>query len=446
MNFFRKLYHKIFRRRIEYKKYINNLLQETREIVTTSQNQLINIMQKVNEQQNELQQLKIEFSKVNLELLSIKENSDILIVGFYGAPNLGDELMLSTLLLYLDCNKYNITVMLCDNYEYSVANYPKVHFIHYPKTRYDFNTLAEKFDTIIFGGGAIIDDVPFSRKDSFKTDLGTILIELSMRGIAFHKKMIYLGLSSNTKLENQEYIYRLEYIINHASYFSVRDTNSKQTLLEHLPNLNQNKIKVIDDLVLANQNLVSIPKDKEQTQNTIGIIWICTTEEMNDLKILLQKLKDKSPKCKIKLIPFYDYVHNDYNLYQQLLTEVKDRENIELLPYYNTIENIIKIFDSCNSIISMRYHATLISLARNINTISICYDKHPHYLNKITYINKEFNNNQLIFLSALRKDEKEYDKLIEYLNSQKSNDNPIPKLITAQEKLQQIIKKEVSTK
>ena len=93
-------------------------------------------------------------------------------MGFYGAPNLGDELMLETLLQYFPSFKdVDLTIMLSDNPVYDIGSYPAVNFIHYPKTRYDFNYLAQYFDTLVFGGGAIIDDRFFDNNYSYKVEL-----------------------------------------------------------------------------------------------------------------------------------------------------------------------------------------------------------------------------------------------------------------------------------
>ena len=441
MSILRKIYHKLFWRQVEYKKYIGNLLLETNQNVKNIQNQLNNMKCELDFTDDKIKTILKEIDKVNDEYLFINEKSEILIVGFYGAPNLGDELMLSTLLSYLDCDNLDVTVLLCDNYDYKINDYPKVKFIHYPKTRYDFNILAEKFDYIIFGGGAIIDDKQYLKQDSFKYDLGTILIDLSLRGIAFNKKMIYLGLSSNYNLSNQEYIRYLGYIIENAEFFSVRDPNSKKTILKAIPTLDEKQIVLINDLVMSNTKLTN-PINLNKGRNIfVGIIWVCTEENMEVLRKLLFHIKTNYPKYHIKLIPFYDYVNNDINLYNKIFDKLEDKDNIEILPYNNTIEEIIYTFDKCDYIISMRYHATLISLARNINTISICYDKHTHYLNKISYINDLFKNKNNFSFVELMNDEKNYDLIIKALNTEKKSRDLTTELIHTQNYLKETLSK-----
>ena len=54
-------------------------------------------------------------------VVKLDDDSRILICGFYGARNLGDELMLETILRELDERGVRATVMLSNNYELDVS-------------------------------------------------------------------------------------------------------------------------------------------------------------------------------------------------------------------------------------------------------------------------------------------------------------------------------------
>ena len=69
------------------------------------------------------------------QILSDKQYN-ILICGYYGAPNLGDELMLQTLLDFFGYYKdIHVTVIIHDNQYLNESVYGKVSILHYPKTR-----------------------------------------------------------------------------------------------------------------------------------------------------------------------------------------------------------------------------------------------------------------------------------------------------------------------
>ena len=52
---------------------------------------------------------------VSLEIATLDPGSRVLIMGFYGARNIGDELMLRTLLDYYDEKNIEVTIMMSDN-------------------------------------------------------------------------------------------------------------------------------------------------------------------------------------------------------------------------------------------------------------------------------------------------------------------------------------------
>lgn len=63
---------------------------------------------------------------VNLEYFKVTSDKSpkVLLVGFYGAVNLGDELMLQKLYRDLNVIKNDIYVMMCDNENLDAFRYP----------------------------------------------------------------------------------------------------------------------------------------------------------------------------------------------------------------------------------------------------------------------------------------------------------------------------------
>ena len=397
-------------------------------------------------EKEELNMLKNQLTYSNAELLNIKHDNNlknILIIGFFGAPNLGDEMMLETLLEYLDKvpNK-KITVLLADNPEYSIDKYKEIKFIHYPKSLNDFNIIAEKFDYIIFGGGAIIDDKNYNKEKSYQYDLGTMLIKLSIRAIAFNKKVICIALSATENITNPEYIEKLKYIIKNTSYFSVRDEFTKKYLTEKLGEQYGEKINQIYDIVFSNKdissNLIEI-RNKKDTFN-IGIIAISNDENYKKIQIIIEAIKKLNKNAQINLIPFYDYKHMDINFYNKIINNNMDL-SINVEKYPENMNQTIDLYKKNDIIIGMRYHSILIAYALNIPCISICYDIHAHYPYKIKYLNQLFDKKEA--LSYINFDE---DELYNELNNISSNydnnkDLEISKkiLIEANEQMKEII-------
>lgn len=395
---------------------IRQITNEFNEKMSTISNSLEVLNNKINSENQELKDSiikineKIEMFKYNnseLQNIKIDKNyKNILIVGFYGAPNLGDELMLETVLDYLDNIKNKkITILLADNPNYSIDKYKDVRFLHYPKNLCDFNVLAEQYDYIVFGGGAIIDDKQYEIEKSYQYDLGTILIKLAIRAIAFNKKVICLALSASKNISNEEYLNKLKYVIDKSTFFSVRDVYTKKYLEEKFGKDVSEKIITVNDIVLSNEKILpNIRKERKISKDlNIGVVFISNDNNIEKLKIIIEAISMLNKKCSINLIPFYNYNEMDTAFYNR----IKDIENndieINIEKYSENMEKTIEIFNKNDIIIGMRYHSILLADILNIPCISINYDIHEHYYYKTKYLNEIFEQGQALSYSNLDK-------------------------------------------
>lgn len=359
-----------------------------------------------------------KFEYINSELLSLQKTDKrkILIVGFYGAPNLGDELMLETLLQYLQEKKdIEITIMLCDNPDYDIRKYQDVNFIHYPRNMFDINYIAGYFDTVIFGGGAIIDDTLYDKINPNYSDLSTILIDLSAKCILRGKKIYCIGLSSNTELRNKDFLESLSLIIKNARHFSLRDENSIQTLKK--AGIDIGKVLYINDITLANKDL-KVSKVSQSKEFKIGLNLICDEDTFQGTKDIFLNIKKYLKNNNIKdysidLIPFYSYKNNDKKYYSNLNLNQIESNRINILEQPNSMADICKILSSEDIVICMRYHCAIISLALGIPTLAICYDKHNHYPNKMSFLNKLFNVKIVDFSNMDKEIYKDFDFILQ---------------------------------
>jgi len=399
--------------------------------IKTTQSQLLNQSEKISSFQNDIfdrivvtennlnyynmiRSIMEENKFVNLELLLLKLQNNsankILLVGFYGAYNLGDELMLQTVLSCIPPEKHSsITVMLCDNEGYNYSHLSGVNFIHYPKNYFDYNLLAQEFDALIWGGGAIIDDTDYSIRNGI--NLGDMFIDLSRRFIVFDKKVFALGLSSNKELTDKDYIKNLQFVSQNCSFFSVRDKYT-QNLLN---SLNVDNVILQNDLVFADDywNTAEILSEPEESKKIIGIVWICLPETEETLKKIINKLILEFPDYKIKCIPFYDYNNTDQQFFHRVAKELNAEDVMYVCKYHNSLQGIVKEISETEFMVNMRYHCMLISGMIEKKSINVCYDIHKHYYNKVSYITEMFGiRDNLVFNSDLLKEDIEIAKVV----------------------------------
>ncbi|MBQ3409050.1 MAG: polysaccharide pyruvyl transferase family protein [Clostridia bacterium] len=379
---------------------INNCYDKIDRISNENNNNKFEIQKEL----SKLQQYVNQYKYCNSEIQGIandKKKKNILIVGFYGAPNLGDELMLETILDYLEnIDNKEIMVMIADNPNYNIDKYKDVKFIHYPLCVSDFNILADKYDYIVFGGGAIIDDTQYQKEKSYQYDLGTILIKLAIRAIAFHKKVVCIGLSSCKHIKNDEYLKKLRHIIENSTIFTVRDKYTKNYLKEVLGEDIDRHVLVTNDIVFSNKEIrghIRKCEDILKEKKNIGIVYISNDNNKEKLKLLIKSVKSQIKDARINLIPFYDYDNCDTKFYKAIQEEETDC-NVEKYP--ENMEELISIYKKNDIIIGMRYHAILLAYIFNIPCIPICYDIHEHYLYKVRSINELFNKTESINYST----------------------------------------------
>lgn len=327
-------------------------------------------------------------SYLSTELLSLRKDNNkknLLITGYYGAQNCGDELMLEALLKTIDMNKYNIYILVLPNNEIDLAYYAPYDVVHYSRKANDCLFMSKFFDAIVWGGGAVIDDVRYKFNNG-DNDLTYVAMSITKAMIKQGKDAIILGVSTNQHLEDTKMIEDLKYIIDNAKYFSLRDKNSLKTLSD--AGINTDKINIIDDLALSLD--YSLPIEKPARDN-IGLVLLINGENKEYLADFIKKLRKQYNKSTIRLIPFLNYHNCETKLYTDIINQLKDPKIVIDDINFNAT-GVAKAFSRCDVIMSMRYHATLIAgyvLGKKV--LSINYSSvHRHYVNKIKYIRSKY--------------------------------------------------------
>lgn len=374
-----------------YKNKVDELVTKYNSLETEFNNFNITSKYKLDCISNQLKYINPEVLGLDYSILKKR----VLLVGFYGAPNLGDELMLEVLVNKLkNYSNIDLTVMLSENRDFDLTNYSNFKVIHYPKSIIDINAFANYFDVVIFGGGALIDDRDYNYYSN-QLSLSNTLINLTKRMIDFGKKTILYGLSTTNILFNKEYIDKLNYIVSNCTYISLRDTNSLDVLKNN--NIDVSRIKIVNDLVFS-CNYLSFNHSNNKEFIKIAINYICSNNNYDSIilftKSILEILIKNNIKYKIVFIPFYEYTNNDSLFYKKLIEDLND-SNFEISEYPLNFSGISKILQDVDYTINMRYHGTLISNLLGIPNLNIIYDIHPHYKIKMSYLKDNYNFNFL---------------------------------------------------
>lgn len=320
--------------------------------------------------------------------LSPEEPGRVLLAGWYGADNFGDELMMRTVIECFPREALDrVYVLLWDNPHYDRWGLnPAVHVIHYPRNVWDLEALADRFDTLVWGGGAIIDDGQFDHDpDNYNT--GNLFIRLSELMLGRGKCVYALGLSTNDRLGSAHYAKRLSQIISACELFSVRDPYSIRVIGG--AGVDVSSIVRCEDLAFCNQGLRKLRAVHcSGSGRRLGVVLLCIEDQFEHNLALIcslaanMRLRDDG--YSISLIPFLYEDEWDAVYFRRLLERVPNAERIEVEEYTSHIENspIVR----CSHLVSYKYHATLIADVLGIPNLSVCCDSHPHYRNKMTHL------------------------------------------------------------
>lgn len=333
----------------------------------------------------------------NPELTMLRANPQkiqVLLVGFYGGYNFGDEMMLQVLLEILAKRKdIHVTVMLSENaVYYDAAIHGDIDIIHYCRTFSDFSHLSSYFDALIIGGGALLDDKTYRQDYRHFLNLSAVVCELPAYFMAKGKPAVCFGLSTNVSLSDTQYISSLARTINGSAYFSLRDSYSYDVLRS--AGVPVDRIEVIDDLLLAHPYWIDLPPDlhKQGENTTVAITWYSEPALQGLLVDLIKCLLQENPTVKVCLVPVYEFQNADTAYYQQVVgmlpDEIANRASIE--SYQTTLEQAVKCFSKCSVAINIRYHAAMVCGCLGIPQVIVVWKDHPHYPNKMKWVSDAF--------------------------------------------------------
>ncbi|MDD2494952.1 MAG: polysaccharide pyruvyl transferase CsaB [Tissierellia bacterium] len=293
---------------------------------------------------------------------------NILLAGYYGFGNLGDEAILEMVLnqLFQITHRNNITV-LSGNKKETSQKY-NVNTID----RYNVFSILRKLmssDALVFGGGSLLQDVT-SKKSIYYY---LFLIKLAH---LMGNKVVMLSQGIGPIINERSR--RLTAInLNKVEFITVRDKQSKDFLVQI--GVLENKIHLSADPVInfrAEENLNYKNKDKKKVCFSLRN-WKHTdvSEKISQVVGMLNK---QNIEC--HFVPFY--YNEDLDLVKQIENNIGDNA-----VYYkerlstNEAYDIIKEMDL---LVGVRLHSLIFAAAANVPFVAISYDhKVDHFVESV---------------------------------------------------------------
>ena len=333
----------------------------------------------------------------------------VLISGYYGYHNVGDEAILQSIIRALKEENPEIEIVVLSNdVEYTKKTYG-VDAIN----RWSINDIFKNLknsDGLISGGGSLLQDATSNR--AVKYYIGIMAI------CNFVKKPFFIYAQGIGPINNNLNKKLTKKYLQKAKFISLRDDESK----DFVKSLGvKNDIEIVPDPVMGFD--INDFSSKLCDEYNKPYVTISVREWKNAKQDFLKKVKDT---CDLLIENGYEVVFipmhgiNDYNVSKNIVDKMKNKACI--FKYDASIEEKIFCIKNSNLIIGMRLHALIFSATVNTPMIGISYDpKIDSFLSQVSQpcigsVDCNWTSDDLFNLSfnILKNYDEEVEKLSKY--------------------------------
>lgn len=341
----------------------------------------------------------------------------ILISGYYGFDNLGDEAILGSMIKMMEQSYEDIEITVLSNKAEQTSNRYGVKSIY----RYDIFKIMSamrRSDVFISGGGSLLQDVTSMKTVPYYLGLIFLAQVFNLKTIFFAQGVGPLNSKFNRFFVNK--------ILSNMDYISVRDKESKE-LLEKI-GLNSNVINITDDPVygLYNKN----KKDLKYEQKEVKKIGV-SVRSWNDnsyiesIASFLNNLNQEK-NFNVLILPFHK--GEDIIICKRLKKMLKMKA--EVLDYTDNFSKVNDIYSTLDLFLGVRFHSLVFAALNLVPFIGISYDP------KVSSLIKDFGYQDLITTKTVTDKLlfKQYSKIIGSLSSVEKSIDEIVKIKSSKTK------------
>lgn len=304
-------------------------------------------------------------------------HGDVIINGYYGYKNTGDEALLQGMIENIRSVNKDVKITVLSASPKETAYRYSVNSIY----RYNVFKIAKEMkyaSLFISGGGSLLQDITSTKSLFFYTEMIKLAKKMKL------KIMVYAnGFGPISKPKNLK---RVKDALNGAHYISMRDPASAQALLELLPDL-----------------MVQITADPAFSLGYVDEKWerkLCAKIGLEDGKgyfaVSLRDWQYSDSKTVEKITLYCKEIHNKYSLTPVFVTmqnskdlaiiqKVIDRLDFKAVIIKNTsAKELLTLMEKMKFSVGMRLHFLVFSAIASIPTIGLSYD--PKISSLIQYV------------------------------------------------------------
>lgn len=347
----------------------------------------------------------------------------VVLSGYYGFDNIGDEAVLYSIITALKNEIENIEIIVLSNNPEKTKALYGVSSVNRWKMPEVVKAIKGS-DLLVSGGGSLLQDVTSSKTVPYYLAIVKIA-QLLRKKVVFYSQ----GIGPVNKGISR---YLIKHIVNKVDHIFVRDASSK-ALLESIGI--KKKVNLAIDPVLG----ISISQqDIKRRSKTVGVYIRPWQDEMHD-KNMLDSMIDGLTELIAKgyalcFIPMhYD---QDKEIAQVLAKEVKETalkknllakeelcKNIEVIDKNLSIKEVLAYTAGFDFVIGMRLHSLIMAAACHVPMLGISYDpkvtafigemKVPYCIDSDKITSEKFIEQLLSLEKNLEQEKKQLERLLE---------------------------------
>ena len=298
----------------------------------------------------------------------------VLLSGYYGFGNLGDELILKNIAALFRELGYRVYAT-SNSPSYSEALHRDIFFLY----RYDNQNITEiikEVDLVALGGGGLFQDhYPLSPSQLYVMPKYIVDTFLSVPLTAkIYKKRVAFLFQGVGPLFSDDSIHYTRFAYSLSDYISVRDRDSKQ-ILERLG---------FSNVFFSSDPSLLYPVEESKGQSSsirIGIslrTWIHESFLQRAIGSLTSLIEKAGEECEFIFIPFFK---DDIAAFGQLTESLGKRREVKL-GSYQTLDEAESLIKSLDMMIGMRLHSVILAIKYSIPFISIPYSSKVYSFTK----------------------------------------------------------------
>lgn len=313
---------------------------------------------------------------------TLGKSSAIVIAGYFGFGNLGDELILAAMINSLRAQKSDLTITVLSGNPKDTQKTHRVESIAWE----DYVGIVQAVSTcdlVILGGGGLFHDYWGVEPQSILTTRHSgFAFYTSIALLAsIHKKKLMLSAVGVGPLLSEQGRQLMKAIAAQADLITVRDPESMQQLISlGIPG---QKISLTADAVFSLDGIAQSGSVAPNESPLLGVSlrhWDVNVDPVrwqHETALALDQFLDAHPTARVLFIPFQraaDAFLDDHSVAKSIQGSLKNKNRASILPKNAGTSARLAAISQCDLFLGMRLHSIILALMNHIPVIGIRYD------------------------------------------------------------------------